>query len=74
MNHTEYPALNMAAAHEAEAAAWEEAVTATRLAEGGTDSPAQAAEDARAAAKAWAAAAKATERVRNLTITLTGEE
>ncbi len=48
---------------EAEAAAWAEATRATQQAEGGTDDPRQAAQDARDAATAWTAAAEASERV-----------
>ena len=47
---------------EAEAAAWEAATRATALVEGGTDDPVQAAQAARDAARAWLAAAEATEK------------
>lgn len=50
-------------AQEREAAAWEEAARATRMVEGGTDDPADAAKLAWAAANAWTLAATATDAV-----------
>jgi len=57
------PRMNMTTPEnfESEAAAWEEASRATRVAEMNTEDPAQAARAARVAASAWTAAAEATE-------------